>query len=448
MRFFAFMTANIFGKLNPYQIIILFFLGFITIGGVLLMSPLASQNGQILPWIDAMFTSVSATAVTGLIVVNTANYFSLFGQLVIITLIQIGGLGIMTMGTLLMLAVGRKLRLKELFVLQEELNVLSLSDILKFIKLIALVTFAVEGIGGLLLGIHWFPDMGWQGFYFGLWHAISAFCNAGFDLFGNSLMDFSGDTFVNFVISILIILGGIGFIPIYEIGKYKKWRKLSLHSKVVLIVTLILVIGGTLIIYFSESFNLRTISDLPINQQILTSYFQSVTTRTAGFNTINISQMFSSTIFILVILMFIGASPGSVGGGIKTTTAAVLFLTMNSLIRGNKEVSIYRKRVAQGAISRAIMLLLISSYMIIIAIIILLYTDPADLLVILFEVVSAFSTVGLSLGYTQYLSIVGKIVIMLMMFIGRVGPITLMLAIFNKKINKNIQYPKASIIVG
>lgn len=435
-------------RLSPYQTLALFFILLITCGGLLLNLPIATVSGQSTTFLDGFFTATSATTVTGLAVKTTATHFSIFGQLIIIFLIQIGGLGIMTISTLFLLLMRKKLRLKELLILQEETNTFSLNNIFQLTKLIALVTFIVEAIGGLLLTIYWSGEYGWKAIYYGFWHSISAFCNAGFDLFGNSMVGFSDDVFVNLVITSLIILGGLGFLPIYEIYKFRRWSKFSFHTKIVLSVSLLLIVAGTIIFFFSEFANQETMGSLPVYKKLIASYFQSVSARTAGFNSINISGMYGGALLLMVVLMFIGASPGSVGGGLKTTTAAVLFLTMKSMINGKNEVYVFNKRISQSAIKQSVMLLLLSMWVTVIAVFVLFYTDPADFMTILFEVVSSYATVGVSLDYTSTLSSLGKVCIMILMFVGRIGPITLAMALFKRSKKSLIKYPSANVVIG
>jgi trk system potassium uptake protein TrkH len=404
-----------------------------------------------MPFIDALFTSTSATAVTGLIVVNTSSFFSLFGQIVIMFLIQIGGLGFMTMSTLFALLIGKKITLKERLVIKQDLDQFQLSGIIKLVRYILLVTFVIEGIGAIILFLRLIVDYSpLKAIYLAVFHSISAFNNAGFDLFGNSLENFTGDIVINLIVTTLIILGGIGFAVIAETYNRKRnFSKYSLQTKLVLTITVFLIIFGMVVIFFLEYSNPATMGNLSIGNKALASYFLSVTPRTAGFNTVPTGALNSSTLFFVIILMFIGASPGSTGGGVKTTTFGAIFAVVYAMITGKKDVEVFKRRLVKEVIFKALSIIIISLILIVMVTMILTVTENKEFLDLLFETVSAFGTVGLSTGVTSSLSIIGKVLIIITMFAGRVGPLTLALAIGRRQTqNNNIRYPKEDVLVG
>ncbi len=437
-------------KFTPYQILALGFAGFIMIGTLLLMMPVTSVNGQGLSFVDALFTATSAVCITGLVVVDTGSHFNVLGQTVIIFLIQIGGLGIMTMATLMALVIGRKIQLRERLVMQEALNHMTVAGVVRLTQYIIISTFIIEFIGGTILAIRWYPDLGLTGIYFGYWHAVSSFCNAGFDLFGNfhSLTSYVDDTVINLTVTSLIILGGLGFTVIFDVWNHRKWHKFSLHTKLVLFTTIILLALGTLVILLLEINNPATLGALSWKGKIFASYFQSVTLRSAGYNTVNIINMQDATIFFMVILMFIGAAPTSTGGGIKITTMSILIAAAWALIRGKNDAEIFKRRIPQRLIYKAFTLVFLSTALVVFVTMIMSISQSASFLKILFEVVSAFATVGLSLGITSSLTVQGKIVMIITMFAGRVGLVTLALALALRTKRAKVQYPEGKIIIG
>jgi len=437
-------------RLTPYQILSLGFAGLILTGAFLLMTPLASATGQRLGFVNALFTATSAVCVTGLVVVDTGTYFSLFGQLVIICLIQVGGLGIMTMATLMALLMRKKIQLRERLIMQEALNQLTVAGIVRLTKYVIQVTLLIEFIGGTILALRWYPEYGAKGIYFGYWHAVSAFCNAGFDLFGEyrSLTGFTEDIMVNLVISCLIILGGIGFAVLADIWDNRKFSAFSLHTKVVLVTSGFLIFIGTLVILVLEYNNPATIGNLSLQGKLLGSYFQAVTPRTAGYNTLNIADLRDATLFFVIILMFIGASPASAGGGVKTTTAAVLGAAIWTLITGKNDAEVFRRRIPSSIIYKSFSVVFIAAALVIFVAMMLSITESFPFLNILFEVVSAFGTVGLSTGITPSLTLHGKLWLILTMFAGRVGPVTLALALALRTKKPTIQYPEGKITIG
>ena len=441
-------------RLTPYQVLALGFAGLILVGALLLMLPVASRSGQGTPFIDALFTATSAVCVTGLVVVDTGTHYSSFGHTVIIFLIQAGGLGIMAMSTLFALLIGKKIRLKERLLMQEALNQLSVSGVVRLTIYIIRVTLLIEFIGGTILALRWYPELGPTGIYYGYWHAISAFCNAGFDLFGAVHGPFSGitayvdDIVVNLTIAGLIILGGIGFAVMHDVWETSSFLRLSLHSKIVLITTAVLIFTGAGLIYLFEHANPDTLKPLSLQGKLLASFFQSVTPRTAGYNTLDMSKLYDGTLFLLIILMFVGASPASTGGGIKTSTTAVLMLAIWALIRGRSDAECFGRRIPKDIIYKAFSVMFIAFMLVVIVTMALTITEHFSFISILFEVTSAFGTVGLTTGITPTLSSSGKVWLILTMFAGRVGPVTLALAIAMRSRKAQIQYPDGKIIIG
>lgn len=439
-------------SLDPPKVLVLGFAVIIFLGSVLLSLPIATQDGNGLPWLDALFTSTSATCVTGLIVVDTGTTFTLFGQLVIISLIQVGGLGFMTFATFFALILGKRVSLKERMLLQESLNNLSIEGIVRLVKRILIFTGLIEGIGGLLLSIRFSFDMPVpQAIYYGLFHSISNFNNAGFDLFGgfHSLTSFVEDPLVTLVICSLITLGGIGFIVMNEIYEYRRRRQLSLHTKVVLTMSGMLIVAGTLLIFLFEYNNAKTLQPLSPLGKFLGSLFQSITPRTAGANTLSIGDMTHPSILLMIFLMFIGASPGSTGGGIKTTTTATLIGAVWSQIRGKEDVHFFQHRIVYDLVYKALTVTVCGLLLVVFITMCLTLTEHgADFLMILFEATSAFGTVGLSMGLTPDLTPLGKILIMITMFAGRVGPLTIAFALAQKRRKDHYQYPKGKLMIG
>lgn len=428
----------------------------IFIGSLILTLPQASRDGQPLPFIDALFTATSATCVTGLVVVDTADHFTLLGQLVILALIQIGGLGFMAMSILIAIVMGHKIGLRSRMMAQEAFNQLSIAGIVNLTRKIVIMTLIIEFIGGVILSLRfaWDLPLG-TAVYYGLFHAVSAFCNAGFDLMGdfNSLTQYQQDPVVTFTIASLIVLGGLGFVVLNELYNYRRHKYLSLHSRMVLRVTAGLILIGAGIIFILEFFNPNTLYPLSLNWKITNAFFQSITARTAGFNTLAIDKMNDATLFIIVILMFIGASPGSTGGGIKTTTFGAMFLAVKSTINGKEDVEFGRKRISREIVRRAFAITALAVFVLITITTILSVTESdhiggRDFIRVLFEVVSAFGTVGLSTGITPALTPVGKILLSILMFVGRLGPLTIAIALAYRRKKSVFRYPEDRIIVG
>lgn len=438
-------------KFTPSQILVFGFAALILSGAFLLMLPGATVNGQGLRFIDALFTATSAVCVTGLVVVDTGTTFNIFGHLIIISLIQAGGLGIMTLAVLYALIVGKRIHLRERLIVQEALNQFDLEGVVRLTLYVVKMTLFIEFIGGTILAIRWAQDLGWaKGIFYGYWHAVSAFCNAGFDLFGeySSITGYTDDITVNLVVAGLIVLGGIGFTVIADVYQRRHFRQLSLHSKVVLTTSLVLIIIGAVLIFLFEYRNPATLGNLSLQGKLLGAFFQSVSPRTAGYNTISIADLYNETLLLIIILMFIGASPASCGGGIKTSSLAVLATAVRSMIKGIEYPEIFERRVPEQIVYKAFSLMFFSLMLIITVTMGMCITEKVPFMNIIFEVTSAFGTVGLSTGITPGLSTPGKIMIILTMFAGRVGPLTLAFVLGQRKIKAPYKNPEGKVIIG
>ncbi len=444
--------------LSPSQFLTLSFLGIITVGGALLSLPIAHAAGRSVSVLDAFFTSVSAVCVTGLIAADTPVDFSLFGQVVVMLLIQAGGLGYMTMSTVLVAALGRSITLQERITLQEALNAQDMEGLVRFAGTVLKLTLAFELTGALILTLWWASTLGaGTAAWYGIFHAVSAFNNAGFALWSDNLMSWRGDIVVNLVITTLIIAGGLGFFVWAEVlSRHRRTVKLSVHTRLVLAATGALLVGGTVMLLALEWNNPRTLATLPFGQKVLTAWFQSVTTRTAGFNTIDIGAMTVPSLFVMMGLMFIGASPGSTGGGVKTSTFSITLAALWSTVRGQDDTVLFKRRLAPELVAKAFFVSLIAFVVMNSVAWVLLLTEGRDLLKTLFETTSAFATVGLSMGengapvsLSAFFSPFGKCLIMLMMFIGRLGPLTLAIAVARRgAAQAKIRYPEGKILVG
>lgn len=438
--------------LSPPKILVLGFAIIIFIGACLLTLPIATEDGNGLPFLNAVFTATSATCVTGLIVVDTGDTFTMFGEIVILALIQIGGLGFMTFATLLFLLLGKKISLKERLLLKEAFNNISMAGLVKLVKRILLFTALIELIGGLILSIRFSFDMPiGKAIYFGFFHSISNFNNAGFDLMGGfqGLTAYVADPFVVLTICALITIGGLGFIVMNELYEYRETKRLSVHSKIVLSATVILTVGSTLLIFLFEYTNSKTIGNLTGMGKILGSFYQAVTPRTAGSNTLPIGDLTHSTLFLTILLMFIGAGSGSTAGGIKITTFAVLAATLWAQIRGKEDVVLFRRRIVIETILKALTVAMCGMVIVVFVTIFLSITEQKhSFMMYLFEATSAFGTVGLSMGLTPELTPAGRILIILTMFAGRLGPLTIAFAITKRRKPEAFHHPKGNIMIG
>jgi len=439
--------------LEPTKIIVFSFLAVIFWGALLLSLPIASNPGQPhASFLTALFTATSATCVTGLVVVDTATQWSTFGQTVILLLIQIGGLGLVTITTFFSVLLGRKVGIKGRILAQESLNYFSSEGILKLIKRVISITFLIEFIGALIISIKFIPKFGAKGIYMSFFHSISAFCNAGFDVMGDyqSLTNFKNDPFVLLTTTALIIIGGLGFLVWKDLYEYRKNKKLLLHTKVVLLFTAILLVLGTIFIFMFEHNNSSTLGELSIPNKLFNAFFHSVTLRTAGFNAIPIFEMNEITKIVNVMFMFIGASPGSTGGGIKITTFGIIIAAIFSQVRGKDETLIFKYKIPHNLVIKALSIIGLGSIIVIIVTTIVLAISGFSFIDTLYEATSAFATVGLSSFGTPNLPVASKIAIMITMFLGRVGPLTfaLSLSLKNGRKNEGKIYPEGKIVVG
>ncbi|MGB9867897.1 MAG: TrkH family potassium uptake protein [Bacillota bacterium] len=436
-------------KMPPAKLLTLSFAALILAGSLLLWMPWASRDAGT-SYVDALFTATSAVCVTGLTVVNTAAHWSIIGKVIILLLIQAGGLGVMTMATLVALIVGKRISLRERILIQEALGQFTIAGVVRLTRYILLVTVIIEGFGALLLTVRFAGSMPLiKAAWYGVFHAVSAFCNAGFDIFGDSFVRFVSDPLVNLVVTGLIVTGGIGFTVIVEAYRFLVAKeRLSFHARLVLKVTAILILSGTVLIWLLERSNPNTLARLPLPSQVLASYFQSVTARTAGFNTIDIGALRPATAIIIMCLMFIGASPGGTGGGIKTSTAAVVVAAMYATASGRNDVEMLERRIPQPLVMRALCLAALSLCLVVSTTTMLSVVQTESTLPVAFEAVSAFGTVGLSMGVTPKLTTVGKLLIIITMFAGRVGPLTLAMAVLAEQNHAGVKHPEEKILVG
>jgi len=442
-------------ELKPTQLMLSGFLGAIGVGSILLMLPAATTTGERLPLIDAIFTSTSAVCVTGLIVKDTATYFSVFGQVVIAGLIQAGGLGIMTFSVALSVLLGKPMDVSQRAALQDSLNHETLAGVRHLIRFIVLMTIGFELVGAVCLFISWhnrFASVPAAACH-AIFHAISAFCNAGFSTFPDSLMGFQADVGVNAIICSLIVFGGLGFVVIQNLLQTLRNRTLRnphnnarIQTRIVLRMTFFLIVVGALAVYLTERSGL--LSGLSAHGVVLGATFQSITARTAGFNTLDIGRMSSAALFVTIIFMFIGASPGSTAGGIKTTTVATLWAAVLASLRSRPHVEVHKRTIPTETVYKALTLLCVSLTVVVVFTLALLSLERLPFLDILFETVSAFGTVGLSTGVTPELSNIGRVLITILMFIGRLGPLTIAYAMLPAQMPVHYKYAEERIMIG
>jgi trk system potassium uptake protein TrkH len=455
------MVADRHGRAE--WLIVKAFAAAILVGAFLLATPWASRRGEWTPALDALFTATSATCVTGLTVVDTGSHFSRFGQLVLLALIQLGGLGIMTVGTFLLVLIGRRLGLRDEFVLIDSLGSDRIQGLRSLLGRAVLFTAAMELAGAALLAwrlaAHGLD--GGQAVYSGVFHSVSAFCNAGFSLFPDNLIGLQRDPVFLLTAALLIVAGGIGFLVLHDLSFLRPafWQRgrrarLSLHSKVVLQVSLWLILGGWVALTALEWG--RTLAPLGLRDKLVVGLFQSVTPRTAGFNAVDMAHMHPASLFVTMGLMFVGGSPCSTAGGVKTTTVAVLLLVVFMLLRGKVEVELYGRRLPLHVVREALSVFFLGLLLVCAAFGVLLVTEAPPQMArelsvpdeLLFETISAFGTVGLSTGITASLTGIGKGVVIVLMFVGRLGPLTLAVALGQKAIRQVIRYPEEGVVVG
>jgi len=445
--------------LSTTQIILISFLLAIFIGSILLALPISTKSGESVSYIDALFTATTATCVTGLVTLPTVTTWSIFGQIVILLLIQIGGLGIITIMAGLMIILHRKVGLKDSQLIGDAFNLNSLSDIVNFVKRVIAGTFIIEGLGALLYMTVFIPDFGAKGIWISIFNSVSAFCNAGIDIIAeNSLCDYVHNPLINSITCALIILGGVGYVVWWDILrvlkdikklKLKCFSKLTLHSKIVLTATTILILGGAAAIFVFEYSNPLTMENYSLFYKIQASFFQSITTRTAGFATIPQENLTNASAIVCTALMFIGGSPVGTAGGIKTVTIGVLFATAYSTIRNKNEATLFNRNLSKRIIHRAVAVTGMSFIIMFLSSVLLSAVTNSPALDIIYETVSATATVGLTRNLTPFLNIWGKIIIIATMYFGRIGPISLAIALKSKNESTNIiKNPTEDVIVG
>lgn len=440
-------------KMSRIQIISLGFLIIILTGVLLLKLPFATKSGEAADWMTAVFTATSATCVTGLVVVDTFTYWSRFGQAVILCLIQIGGLGFMSIGIFLLIFFRKRIGLRERGLMQESVSALQISGMVRIVKMIIAGTVLFEGIGALLLSIRFIPMLGIkEGVFYSVFHAVSAFCNGGFDLMGrygqySSLVMFYDDWLVNMVIMSLITIGSLGFLVWQDIRDKKlNFKKYRLHTKIVLVMTFaVLIVSSVLFMVFEWN---NTMADMTVPQRIWSSLFSSVTARTAGFNSVDTGLLTDSSKLLTIFLMFMGGSPGSTAGGIKTTTVVVVFLYLWSNMRNDTGCNIFGRRLDDEVIKRASLVFYINLFLALGAGLIICAVQRLDFLDILFEVISAIGTVGMTTGITRSLNMVSRGILILLMYCGRVGSMTFAMSFIEKRKNAPVKLPVEKITVG
>ncbi len=442
-------------SLNPTRILVLGFLIIIAVGSVLLMLPAATASGKGAPPLTALFTATSAACVTGLVVEDTLSYWSTFGHAVILALIQVGGIGFMTMTTLFSILLGRKITMRERMVISKSLNVDDLSGIIRLTRRVLLGTLVFEGAGAAILSVVMARDYGVAGgIWRGVFHAVSAFCNAGFDLLGAeggkySLMHYAASPAVLVTVMALIVIGGLGFFVWGDIIAAPRRRRLQLHTKLVLATSAVLTFAGAALFLAEEWANPATMGAFPVWQKVLGALFQSVTTRTAGFDALGQAGLTGPSQAVTMLLMFVGGSPGSTAGGLKTTTLAVLLLCALAVVRGRREVSVFRERVSRTLVINAVALLILMAATVFFGSFIIAAGEDVAYSAALYETISAIATVGLSEGITPSLGALSRLTLIVLMFFGRVGIVTFGYAALARGENEpNIRYPEGRIMIG
>jgi trk/ktr system potassium uptake protein len=441
---------------DPLRLLVTSFLLLITAGTALLLLPAATPPGAPIGWVDALFTATSATCVTGLAVRDTGTGFTTFGQVVILLLIQAGGLGVMTFSLLIFALFRSAVPLVHRSIFEQTLGG-SGESLRRLLRLVFVFTFTAEGIGAAVLFVRFLPDMTpGRAAYAAVFHSVSAFCNAGFGLWPDSLTTYRGDPWVNVVVMLLIVLGGLGFVVVHDlIGARGRARRLSVQTKLALVVSAALIFGGGLLFWLLES--PRLLAGLSVGDQVLASLFQSVTARTAGFNTVDIGALAPGTLFLLVLLMLIGGSPGSCAGGIKTTTLGVLLLAAHSRLRGRLNVNAFRRTVSPTTVRNTLSIAMGGGFVVIVGLFALLLTESPEHTVVneraaflsyLFETVSALGTVGLSTGVTAFLRPASRVLLVVLMFVGRLGPLTIASALVADRPLDDWRYPEEDVMVG
>lgn len=445
---------------RPARKILLGFALLILLGALLLHIPAASRSGTETDALTCLFTATSATCVTGLVVVDTWSHWSLFGQCVILALIQIGGLGFLSIAAIVSFVLGRRISMRERMEMSAALNMQELSGVIRLTRHVVITTFVLEGMGAIALSTRFVPQFGLrEGIYRGVFHSVSAFCNAGFDLMGvhtpfSSLTSYADDPVVNGTILVLIIVGGLGFyvwgdVAASVVSRKSRRQHLTVHTRLVLITTGALLLAGTLLFYGCERTNPATIGAMNEGQKWMASLFQSVTYRTAGFNTVDLGAARDSTTLMSYVLMLIGGSPGSTAGGIKTTTLVIVVLSMAATLTGKRDVNVFHRRIAPMAVRTAVTLVCLGISISLVSAFVLMAADGVPMKQALFETISAFATVGLSMGYTSKLSAVSQLCLIAEMYIGRVGILTLGLGLLTPRASEPLyRYPETHIMIG
>jgi trk system potassium uptake protein TrkH len=437
------------GVLHPTQVLVLGFIGVIVLGTFLLMLPGATVDNRGLPWLDALFTATSAVCVTGLVVVDTGTALTRFGQVIILLLVQIGGLGFMALAAMIAVLLGKRITINDRVILKESLSQLSLQGIVRVVRYIVVLTCGFELAGAVVLAWAFWQTMPLgDALYYGVFHAVSAFNNAGFDLFTTSLMTYNTNPVVMICVMLLLTLGGMGVL-VWVNAMNHGWQMAawSLHTKIVIVTTSALLIVGSMLVFVFE-YRASAFADFSLGEKMLNSVFQSTTSRTAGFFSVSMTSLTTATIVVMMMLMFIGASPGSTGGGIKTTTFALAILTVYNVLRGRSEIHVWQRTVTAPLLLKSFAVVFVAISWVMVATLILTVTESAPFLWLVFEVVSAFATVGLTLGVTPELTDIGKFVIIATMYIGRVGPLTLFAALMLHTKIPPYRHAEESVLVG
>lgn len=439
-------------KMEGVRTLAIGFFVVIFIGGLILSTPICSVSGNSTNLLDSLFTSTSAVCVTGLVTVDTGTHWNTVGQVIIMTLIEIGGLGFMSITTFVAVLLGRKITLRDRLIVKESMNTFTLQGLVKMVRRVIIFTISVQLAGAAILSTQFIPIHGVKkGIFFSIFHSVSAFCNAGFDLNGgfSSLTGYTGNRIILLTLSLLIVIGGLGFSVILELLMHKKHRKISVHTKLVLVITSVLIVGGAIIMFLVEHNNPDTLGNMNFIDKTVNSLFASITPRTAGFNSIATDKMTEAGNFLTIILMFIGGSPGSTAGGLKTTTIGLIFITAISIIKGREDAEAFGRSFSKEVVYKAFVLLMIGVSIVMFVTMVLTVTEQGEsFLSLLYESASAFGTAGLTMGVTQRLSLVGKLIIMISMYLGRVGPLTVVLALTRKTKKVGYKYPEGKILIG
>ncbi len=444
-------------RLSPTQLLVVGYLILIASGTFLLLLPYSVQEGRSVSFLDAVFTATSAICVTGLIIKDTPVDFSFFGQMVILILVQLGGIGYMSAATILLVLVGKRIGLRERMVIQETLSTFTMGGLVTFLKQITRFVILVELVGAIFLTARFMNEFSLsKAIYLGIYHSISAFNNSGFALFSDSLGQYRQDWLINMVMAILILLGGIGFLVYQDVLKWinREVSRPSLHSKVVLVATAVIVLLGWIFFIFFEHANPQSLGGMPWYSQGLTSFFQTISIRTAGFSTIDIAALSEPTLYLLILLMFVGGSPGSTGGGIKTTTLAVMVVSLWSTMKGREDVTLFYRRIPPRVVANAFFLAALAMILVTGETLLLLYTEEKEFLPTLFEVTSAAGTVGMSTGdglgrsFCALFSDFGKSVIVVTMLLGRIGPLLIGMSALSQTRRARFRYPEEKVMIG